>query len=146
MMVGMGNSGKTYAGGCDFWRIDLGLLTCLRHSLYDVVDGGVHSHANVICGFSSPFSKDFIAEAEDNRATIGSTSINTQPELINRTAQHSKLFFNSVQLNYDISGRYYKRHDNFHLYKRQIESYTCAVNKHNESSSPLASSISPGFL
>jgi hypothetical protein len=145
-MIGMGYSGKTNAGGGDFWRIDLGLLTSLRHSLYDVIDGGVHSYANVICGFSVPFPKDPVARAEDNRATIGSTSINAQPGLINITAQHSKLFFNSVQLNYDISGRYYNRHDNFHLYKRQIESYTCAVNKHNESSSPLASSISPGFL
>jgi hypothetical protein len=86
MMIGMGNSGKTNAGGGDFWRIDLGLLTSLCHSLYDVIDGGVHSHANVICGFSAPFSKDFVAGAENNRATIGSASINAQPELIKLTA------------------------------------------------------------
>jgi hypothetical protein len=57
----------------------------------------------VICGFGSPFSKDLVARAEDNRATIGSASINAQPEFIDMIAQHSKLFFNSVQLNYDIS-------------------------------------------
>jgi hypothetical protein len=68
-----------------------------------VVDGGIHPYANVICGFGSPLSEDLVTRAEDNRATIGSASINPQPEFINMIAQHSKLFFNSAQLNYDIS-------------------------------------------
>ena len=78
-------------------------LASLRHGLYDVVDGGVYPYANVICGFGSPFSEDLVIRAEDNRATIGSASINPQPEFIDMITQHSKLFFNSVQLNHDIS-------------------------------------------
>jgi hypothetical protein len=58
----------------------------------------------MICGFSAPFPQDFAARSENNRATVGSTSINAQPEFINLIAQHSKLFFNPEQLNYDISG------------------------------------------
>jgi hypothetical protein len=58
----------------------------------------------MICGFSAPFPQDFVAPAENNSATIGSASINAQPEFINMVAQHSKLFFNPEQLNYDISG------------------------------------------
>jgi hypothetical protein len=57
----------------------------------------------MICGFGVSFPKDFGAHAENNRATIGSASINAQPEFIYMIPQHSKLFFNSAQLNYDIS-------------------------------------------
>jgi hypothetical protein len=70
-----------------------------------VIDGGGRPYANMICGFGASFSKYFVARAENNRATIGPASINAQPEFINMImiAQHSKLFFNSAQLNYDIS-------------------------------------------
>ena len=68
-----------------------------------MIDGGGRPYANMICRFGVSFSKDFVARAKNNRATIGPASINAQPEFINMIAQHSKLFFNSAQLNYDIS-------------------------------------------
>jgi hypothetical protein len=67
-----------------------------------MIDGDGRPYANMICGFGVSFSKDFVARAENNRATISSASINAQPEFINMIAQHSKLFFNSAQLNYHI--------------------------------------------
>jgi hypothetical protein len=57
----------------------------------------------MICGFVASFPKDFVARAEYNRATVGSAPINAQPEFIDMIAQNSKLFFNSVELNHDIS-------------------------------------------
>jgi hypothetical protein len=68
-----------------------------------VVDGGDRPYPNMICGFGASFPKDFVASAENNRATIGPAPINAQPEFIYMIAQHSKLFFNSVELNHDIS-------------------------------------------
>jgi hypothetical protein len=103
VVIGVGDTGKSYAGGADLCQFDLGLLASLIHGLYDVIDGGGRPYANMICGFGASFSKYFVARAENNRATIGPASINTQPEFINMIAQHSKLFFNSAQLNYDIS-------------------------------------------
>jgi hypothetical protein len=76
MVIGMGDPGKTDACGVDLCQFDPGLPASLRHGLYDVIDGGVHPYANVICRFSVPFSKDFVARAENNRATIRSASIN----------------------------------------------------------------------
>jgi hypothetical protein len=67
-----------------------------------MVDGGARPYPNMICGFGVSFPKDFVACAENNRAAIGSASINAQPEFIDMIAQHSKLFFNSVQLNHYI--------------------------------------------
>jgi hypothetical protein len=68
-----------------------------------VVDGGDRPYPNMICGFGASLPQDFVARAENNRATIGSASINAQPEFIDMIPQHSKLFFNSVELNHDIS-------------------------------------------
>ncbi len=76
MVIGMGDSGETDAGGGDLWQFDLGLLTGLRDSLYNVIDGGLHSHANVICGFGAAFADDFPTVDSNGRATIGSTPVN----------------------------------------------------------------------
>jgi hypothetical protein len=48
-------------------------------------------YPNMICGFGVSFPKDFVARAENNRTTIGSASINAQPEFIDMIAQHSKI-------------------------------------------------------
>jgi hypothetical protein len=63
-------------------------VASLRHGLYDVVDGGDRPYPNMISGFGASFSEDFVARAENNRATIGSASINPQPEFIYMIAQH----------------------------------------------------------
>jgi hypothetical protein len=71
-----------------------------------MLDGGFHSYANVIRGFGAPFTQDFLIRADYDCSTVSSASVDAQPEfinMINMIAQHSKLFFNSVQLNYDIS-------------------------------------------
>jgi len=76
MVIGVGDSGKTDAGGGDLWQFNLGLLASLRHGLYDMVDGGDCPYPNMICGFGVSFSEDFVTCAENNRATIGSASVN----------------------------------------------------------------------
>jgi hypothetical protein len=70
-----------------------------------VINSGFNPNTNVICGLSAPFSKDIVVRAKDERTTVRSASINAQPEFtfINVIAQHSKLFFNSIQLTYYIS-------------------------------------------
>jgi len=81
MVIGMGNSGETDARGGDLRLFNPGLLTSLRHGLSDVDDGGFHPNPDVICGLSAPFANDFAASVNNGRATIGSTSIDTQPEM-----------------------------------------------------------------
>ena len=91
MVIRMGNSGETDAGGGDLRLFNPGLLTSLRYGLSDVDDGGFHPDADVICGFSAPFANDFATSVNYGRATIGSTSINTQPKmrLVNCTQSYS---------------------------------------------------------
>jgi hypothetical protein len=76
MVVGMGDSGETYAGGGDLRQFNLGLLTSLRDSLYNVIDGGFHTHTNVVCCFGAAFADDFPIVDSNGRATIGSTPVN----------------------------------------------------------------------
>ncbi|MCG3164238.1 MAG: hypothetical protein JMDDDDMK_05726 [Acidobacteria bacterium] len=93
----MGDSGEADAGGGDFGWINLRPPAGFGDRLFDVIDGGVHSYANVVCGIGSPLADNVARAINDNRATIGSTSINPQPEmrlikLINRLRLCGNIF------------------------------------------------------
>jgi len=71
MVIWMGDSSQSYACSRDLGQFDLGLLASLSDGLYNVIDGGLYSHTNVVRGFRSAFADDFARGADNGRATIG---------------------------------------------------------------------------